>query len=160
MFSEWIQSFLIQANGGRERMRDRWCSNTEYTFQYYFLRSKWTKLTNAISISCGFVVQQIIKLEGAQRVHISAKRFLHLLYSFEGRKWVAWGRWLMRCLRDTYCWILDLVRTDTHTDRQEVKTVYPPVSLRSLVGYNKCTTNPQQVEVGLMGCIKPSDHVK
>ena len=34
------------------------------------------------------------------------------------------------------------VRTDTHTDRhKQVKTVYPPVSLRSLGGLKKNTFN-------------------
>jgi len=34
-------------------------------------------------------------------------------------------------------WRLDWVHTDTHTDRQKWKTVYPPVSLYALGGYNK-----------------------
>ena len=37
--------------------------------------------------------------------------------------------------------LLLMMRTDRHTDRHtEVKTVYPPVSLRSLGGYNKDKT--------------------
>jgi len=37
------------------------------------------------------------------------------------------------CGRDTHCWRLDWVRTDRHTYRHtKVKTVYLPVSLRSL----------------------------
>ena len=32
------------------------------------------------------------------------------------------------------------VRTDTQTDKTKVKTVYPPVSLRSLGGYNNKDT--------------------
>ena len=62
-------------------------------------------------------------------------------------RWVL-GRWrrLMRCGRDRRCWSLGLWGAHGHTETQthththtKVKTVYPPVSLRSLGGYNKRT---------------------
>ena len=81
---------------------------------------------------CTFLLH--LKLEGAQRVHISAKIGLGMEMGW-GERWVAWGRWLMHCGRDTHCWRLDWMHRHTHRHTL-LKTAYPPVSLRSLGGYN------------------------
>jgi len=68
-------------------------------------------------------------VEGAQRVYISAKIGLGMEMGWGGR-WVAWGRWLMRCGRDTLLKTgLSAHRhiyrqTDRQTDRQSENSIH------------------------------------
>ena len=143
---------VLQRYRGRGCFTIRWVccvNNFRYENFFYLLRGQRTSEWRFL----GFIMQAKLSVWRSASagpcgwVHTELRECIYRQDGFGdgdglGREMGCLRRWLMRCGRDTHCWRLDWVRTDTDTDRQtdrqtKVKTVYRPVSLRSLSGYNE-----------------------
>jgi len=93
-------------------------------------------------------------VEGAERVHISARWIFYSFYIALGReRLVAWGSsgWCIAGGTHTVEDWTECAQTHTPTGRRtKMKTVYPPVSLRSLGGYNNATLSSYYASYSLL----------